>query len=220
MDGLRWVLIIVGLGLIVGVYFWGRPNQKREEQRKQRKQDRVQPVFGDTDAPDSEEDLSSESASDELQLNLKDDPEQIVSLCVVARSGEKISGHALCQAVDKVGLVYGEMNIFHRYQDSGDHKSPIFSLANLLAPGAFDMKQMANFDTPGVSLFMALPGPVSALDGWDSMLATGERVAELLDADLLDETRSALGRQRIAHIRDQLRAFDRKRETAAKYPLD
>jgi len=60
--------------------------------------------------------------------------------------------------------------------------------------------------------FMALPGPLSALDAWDAMLPTAQRLAELLDANVLDEERNALGRQRVAHLRDELRAWDRKQE--------
>ena len=51
-----------------------------------------------------------------------------------------------------------------------------------------------------------------ALDAWETMLPTAQRMAELLDGVLLDDQRSALGRQRIAHIRDELRAYDRQRE--------
>jgi cell division protein ZipA len=39
------------------------------------------------------------------------------------------------------------------------------------------------------------------------MLPTAQRMAELLDGVVLDESRNALGRQRIAHIRDELRAW-------------
>ena len=44
------------------------------------------------------------------------------------------------------------------------------------------------------------------------MEPTAQRMAELLDGVVLDEERNALGRQRIAHIRDELRAYDRQRE--------
>ena len=44
------------------------------------------------------------------------------------------------------------------------------------------------------------------------MLPTAQRMAELLDGIVLDEERNALGRQRIAHIRDELCAYDRQRE--------
>ncbi|KAG1222716.1 hypothetical protein G6F68_020564 [Rhizopus microsporus] len=37
-------------------------------------------------------------------------------------------------------------------------------------------------------------------------------MAELLDGVVLDDSRNALGRQRIAHIRDELRAYDRQHQ--------
>ncbi|MDQ3228369.1 MAG: cell division protein ZipA, partial [Pseudomonadota bacterium] len=61
--------------------------------------------------------------------------------------------------------------------------------------------------------FLTLPAPLSALEAWDTMLPTAQRMAELLDGVVLDEERNALGRQRIAHIRDDLRAYDRQHET-------
>jgi cell division protein ZipA len=42
------------------------------------------------------------------------------------------------------------------------------------------------------------------------MLATGQRLAELLDADLMDDSQCLLTRQRIAQIREEMREFDRK----------
>jgi cell division protein ZipA len=74
------------------------------------------------------------------------------------------------------------------------------------------MRGIDELYTPGVSFFMTLPGPLAALDAWDAMLPTAQRLAELLDANVLDEERNALGRQRIAHLRDELRAWDRKQE--------
>ena len=44
------------------------------------------------------------------------------------------------------------------------------------------------------------------------MLPIAERMAQLLDAVLLDSDRNALGRQRILHIKEELRAFDRDKE--------
>jgi cell division protein ZipA len=85
-------------------------------------------------------------------------------------------------------------------------------MANMIKPGSFDMRGIDELHTPGVSFFMALPGPLPALDAWDAMLPTAQRLAELLDANVLDEGRNALGRQRIAHLRDELRAWDRKQE--------
>ncbi|MDY0021586.1 cell division protein ZipA [Arenimonas caeni] len=136
--------------------------------------------------------------------------DKVVSLFLAARAGQAFHGPDLVVAAEKAGLVYGHMNIFHRLVDNHPEQGPVFSVANLVKPGHFDMASIQELRTPGISFFMALPGPLPALDAWDAMLPTAQRMAELLDGVLLDEERNALGRQRIAHIREDLRNYDRK----------
>lgn len=138
--------------------------------------------------------------------------DKIVSVILVARAGQAIAGPDLVVAAEKAGLVYGDRNIFHRLVDNHPELGPIFSVANMVKPGYFDMATIKEMQTPAVSFFVTLPGPLSALDAWDTLLPTAQRMAELLDAVLLDGERNALGRQRIANIRDEMRAYDRARE--------
>lgn len=138
--------------------------------------------------------------------------ERIVSLFVVARDGHPFNGADLIVAAEKAGLEYGDMGIYHRLVDGRRELGSIFSVANMLKPGSFDLTRLDALRTPGLSFFMALPGPVTALDAWDAMLPTAQRMAELLDGQVLDEERNALGRQRIAHIRDELRGWDREHD--------
>jgi cell division protein ZipA len=138
--------------------------------------------------------------------------ERIVTLFVVAREGSHFHGPDLIVAAEKAGLEFGDMGIYHRLVDGKRELGPIFSVANMLKPGNFDLGRLDALRTPGVSFFMTLPAPLTALDAWDAMLPTAQRLAELLDGQVLDEERNALGRQRIAHIRDQLRGWDRDHE--------
>jgi cell division protein ZipA len=138
--------------------------------------------------------------------------ERIVSLYVVSRDDHVFNGTDLVVAAEKAGLEFGDMGIFHRLVDGRRELGPIFSVANLVKPGNFDLKRVEAMQTPGLSFFMTLPGPVPALDAWDTMLPAAQRLAELLDGLVLDEERNALGRQRIAHIRDELRGWDRGHE--------
>jgi cell division protein ZipA len=151
-------------------------------------------------------------AGSELGSRPASDFDKIVSVFMVARAGQSLSGPDLVVAAEKAGLVYGNMNIFHRMVDNHPELGPIFSVANLVKPGYFDLRSIKELQTPGVNFFITLPGPISALDAWDTLLPTAQRMAELLDAVLLDEERNALGRQRIANIRDELRVYDRSRE--------
>ena len=138
--------------------------------------------------------------------------ERIVTLFVMAREGSHFNGSDLIVAAEKAGLEFGDMGIYHRLVDGKRELGPIFSVANMLKPGSFDLSRLDTLRTPGLSFFMTLPAPLSALDAWDTMLPTAQRMAELLDGQVLDEERNALGRQRIAHIRDELRGWDRDHE--------
>jgi len=144
--------------------------------------------------------------------------DRIVTLYVAARAGHQLNGPDLVVAAEKAGLVHGHMSIYHRLVDGHPELGPVFSVANMVKPGSFDLTRVQEMRTPGISFFMTLPAPMLALDAWDAMLPTAQRMAELLDALVLDEERNALGRQRIAHIRDELRAYDRKREQQAIRP--
>ncbi|MGN6788344.1 MAG: cell division protein ZipA [Rhodanobacteraceae bacterium] len=138
--------------------------------------------------------------------------DRIVSLFVVARSGEVFRGSDIVVAAEKAGLRFGAMNIFHRLVDGRPDAGPIFSMANMMKPGYFDMARIGELDTPGITFFITLPGPLPALDAWEAMLPAAQRIAELLDGELLDEDHNALGRQRVAGLREELRAWDRQHE--------
>ena len=138
--------------------------------------------------------------------------ERIITLHVAAPPGETIAGLEVVVAAEKAGLEFGDMEIFHRLIDGRPELGPVFSVASMVKPGRFDMRNINELRTPGVTFFMTLPGPLPALDAWEAMLPAAQRVAERLGAQVLDEERNALGRQTIQHIRDELRALDRKHD--------
>src|SRR5690606_36650767 len=123
-----------------------------------------------------------------------------------------LRGTDIVVAAEKAGLEFGDLGIFHRLGRGRKAEGPVSSMANMVKPGHFDMATLDGVETPGVTLFMTLSRPLPALDAWEMMLPTAQRLAALLDAQVLDEGRNALGRQRIAHIRDELRAWDRQQD--------
>lgn len=235
-NELRVLLAIFGAIVLALIYFYGRPKKPGQGRRMPLVRDpggaRIEPTLGESDA--AEPDAAERQAQD--QIIFPDDDatpsiaaptvpsspapgarpaqaiERIVTLFVAARSGDLLHGPDLIVAAEKAGMVFGDMGIFHRPLAGRPDAGPIFSMANMIEPGRFDMRQIDELQTPGVSFFMTLPGPLTALDAWDAMLPTAQRLAELLDANVLDEGRNALGRQRIAHLRDELRAWDRKQD--------
>jgi len=135
--------------------------------------------------------------------------EKIITLYLAARAGQRFSGPDIVVAAEKVSLEFGQRDIFHRMNDSLPPE-PIFSMASMMKPGHFDMVQLHTLQTPALVFFLPLPAPMNALDAWETMLPTVQRMADLLGGVILDDTRTVLGRQRIAHIRDEMRAWDRQ----------
>jgi len=231
---LRIIIAVVGVIALALIYIFGRPRKPGQGERRVAKRgedERIEPTLGDTPAePEQGElDVSLQSELDRLgrdpgastrktparsTLGTRPDRkiERIVTLFVATRSGEMLAGSDVVVAAEKAGLEFGDMGIFHRLVPGKSSEGPVFSMANMVKPGSFDMSKLDALQTPGVTLFMTLPGPLPALDAWEMLLPTAQRLAELLDANVLDEERNALGRQRIAHLRDELRAWDRQQE--------
>lgn len=265
MDGLRWILLLIGAAIVGAIYVLGT---RREAQARLREE-----------APDGDGeevvDLALEAASDSLStpgaegpvldesmerelarlgqliaedrapgqsgdsdpavaasasptggtaatdpdepvgdpVALPDNPEKIVTLMLQGAGTARLHGTDIDKAAEKVGLTFGAQGIYHRMMDRGDQPLAVFSMANITNPGTFDRKTLATTFTPGLCLFMTLPNELSALDSWDAMHAAGQRLAELLECGLLDESGSSLSRQTVAHIRDEMREYDRARDT-------
>jgi len=167
----------------------------------------------DADPPDPvAEPLVPGGVAQEVGRREREEFDKIVTLYVAARAGRSLHGPDIVVAAEKAGLSYGYMQIFHRLVEGRPLDGPIFSVANIKKPGSFDMADIHHVETPAIAFFLTLPAPIAALDAWEKMLPTAQRMAELLDGLVLDESRNELSRQRIAHIRDDLRAYDRMHE--------
>ncbi|ALJ28637.1 cell division protein ZipA [Stenotrophomonas acidaminiphila] len=228
---LRIGILAAGLLLIAAILLFGRPRKpaqgKRREPAESGERPRREPVLGvgeeagegvagaEAGEVAAQQELGLpdvEAPGSELGKRATQDFDKIVSLYVAARAGLSLRGEDIVVAAEKTGLVFGYMNVFHRMVEGHPERGPIFSMASIMKPGSFDMAHIREMETPAIAFFLTLPAPMTALDAWEKMLPTVQRMAELLDGVVLDDSRNALGRQRIAHIRDELRAYDRQHQ--------
>jgi cell division protein ZipA len=145
------------------------------------------------------------------RTQLAEEPEEVLIINVMAGRGDNFSGAALLDILLKCGLRYGDMNIFHRYSDMKGEGALLFSLANMVKPGIFDLDTMEDFETPGVSLFMTLPIKADSMQSFELMVDTARVLAGELNGELKDEQRSVMTRQTIDHCRERIRDFERRR---------
>jgi cell division protein ZipA len=129
----------------------------------------------------------------------KADPD-VIALTVLAPEGQQFRGADLVACLLEHDLRFGEMDIFHRHADASGQGSVLFSVANALKPGTFDPDNMDNFSSPGVSLFMQLPGPQDPRSAYHLMLSTAEQIAHALGGDVRDASRKPLSTEvRLRH---------------------
>lgn len=138
----------------------------------------------------------------------------VIALNVMAKAGHYFPGEEVLAALQDNDLEHGEMQIFHRYPDGAANGRPVFSLANTVEPGTFDLNTMEALQTPGLSLFMQLPGPMDARKAFELMLNTGRQLAEQLGGDLCDERRNVLTLQTTGHLKEQIEAYLFRRKMA------
>lgn len=275
MDELRWLLLIVGILLIAGVYGYGRYQegrqgeglmdklkrlfnfkQRRNPLREQRAdfdraldeldsvvaQEDTEPELESVriDEADREPHIAQPEPAPRADVPASDEPavdvsrerpaepveaaeppevmgeEKIVVLNVVAPEGEAFTGPAVIHALEATGLRLGEHDIFHRSLDTRQGQVALFSVANILEPGRFDLVNIDQFETPGLAFFMRLPGPYDGLAAFEQMLACARSVADALGGRLLDSRRCNLTTQAVEHIREDLIEHRRRAHLAAR----
>lgn len=240
---LRWILIIVGLVIVVGIFLFGNPARKRkpkasrlgEDEPKGRRRrgkaaaERREPTL-DGGGSGADDVAAGGGPGGQGELNIGDP-------AVPIRREPSRPRRPAGPPPDKIVSLFLLARDNHRItgaellqatvstgMEFGDmdifhrlHEAteqPLFSLANAAKPGHFERDEWHSFETAGVVLFLTLPGPVGALDTWDAMLATARRISDLLHAEMLDEEHNPFTRQREAQIREEMRDYDRRKPRA------
>ncbi len=206
MDGLRWLLLLFGLLVIVGVYAYSRRERGKREQSVavSDAEARLEPTLDPLAEPgDREVESFDAEPIEEAPRHEASQPQKIVTLRLVAKRHGSFPGDDLVLSMRGIGLRHGKFGIFHRCPND-DESKVIFSAASLVEPGSFDLADIKNQRIPGISLFMVLPGPVDGAPAFDLMMTGARELARLLDGELLDETGSTLSIQRERYLREEI----------------
>ncbi len=235
MSELRWILLAIGLLVVAGIYLlWGREFTLGRRSRKKEELPTLkrEPTLGDAaiGASGSTESAEPESAirpSTEISAEqpepgqtapaaaAKSDAQKIVVLHVACRGSQRIGGKEVFEALQAEGMQLGKFDIFHRLDSNAGET--VFSAANMIEPGTFPADKLEQISTPGISLFLVLPGPREGAEAFSDMLITARNLAQRVGAEVLDEQGSSLSNQTAGHIREEILAFQlrvRSREDA------
>lgn len=129
----------------------------------------------------------------------------LLVLTVIAQEGTSFTGPTLSDLFETLDLRYGDMQIFHRI-DGASGRS-VFGVVNIVEPGHFALAQLPDLRTPGLALFLHLPGPLAGIAAFDDLLATARHLAGALEGRVGDQQRHPLNDDAIARMRAVARRF-------------
>ena len=206
MDDLRLILLLFGAGVILSIYAWSRflnrPRKSpgspdsvtRHLEANEPDEGAIQQELARMEQVMSERDFEPVAAASE----------RLLIISVVAPQGEVFSWDALYKGLQNNKLQYGEQEIYQRMAVTGGKPKAVFRVANLVKPGTFPPTDMYNFSTPGITLFLQLPGPLDPVKAFDDFVYTAERLAVELGGELQDQKQCVITHQSLMQIRESI----------------
>lgn len=174
---------------------------------RKRKEPKVTEDQMKIDFDEPHEQASSASATPDVQ-------QEVLVLNVKAPDDNPIQGAALLPMLLTLGFKFGDQDIFHRHVNSNGKGPVLFSLANMFKPGVFDIDNLENFTTQGISLFMILPIEGDPHQVFNMMHNAARKIADEFSSQVLDGRRSALNKQSLQQYIEKIREFERQRMIA------
>ncbi|MFZ3192988.1 MAG: cell division protein ZipA C-terminal FtsZ-binding domain-containing protein [Moraxellaceae bacterium] len=137
--------------------------------------------------------------------------EQIVALYLLPTEGRHLDGTRVLSLLKQYGLRFGEMSLFHRFEESSGAGRLMFSVLRYTSEGpqGFDLESLPQEKIDGLAFFLALPN-VEAVNGYDMMASISSLLARDFSAHLYDEEMNLFTKQLKAHYRHVVLEFKPK----------
>lgn len=146
--------------------------------------------------------------------------ERIVVLHVMAGEEYVFTGTAVVREAQALGMQLDANDLLQAFPAGQANRTPWFGLASVVSPGVFPPRRLGSIETPGVALFMRIPGPFDSVVVFERMLDTARRLATRLEGHVLDQEHQPLTAQGLAALRASLRDERRRSAEVAMRALD
>ena len=211
MELISLVIMVLGLLALVAIYVISRLSRRNLPQKR----DENVPVLRDADGNDTSSVLDDVAArdgkrpasnarhmSDAMMSGINEPhaahqentpiaktaqlPPQLI-LFIAADTEMGFQGNTVLKALEKTGLYFGEMDIFHRYILTENGEASLFSIANGVKPWTLIPEELVEETTPGLSLILDLPSLIDESDAIRDFLHIAERLTAELGGVLKDQ---------------------------------
>ncbi|KZN32576.1 cell division protein ZipA [Pseudoalteromonas luteoviolacea] len=229
---LRWALIVISALIIGGLLIHGLWSVRKKEDKDGNRQSVPAPK-GDSKVSEPELNEMSFTAVeeepnttiDEPVLHDADDehpappseensepqpspePQDFIILHIQMPEGLTMAGSKLLPSVLSLGFKYSDEGFFNRHLESSGNGPVLFRLVNMYNPGTFDIDNMEQFSTAGVSLFMTLPCEGDSMAAFNMLHGAAKKLSDEFGAQVLDSARQPLTVDTIRAYVEKVREF-------------
>jgi cell division protein ZipA len=92
--------------------------------------------------------------------------------------------------------------VFDYFPTGEIRDKPVFGIAHLWEPGTFELDTIGKLSTPGLLMFMTLPGPMAPVQAVDRMIQTARQLAQKLGGTVCNDHRERMTNQAFLKIRN------------------
>ena len=150
----------------------------------------------------SQIEMSFEDELAQAEAEEAEQPEHLLTLYVLPSGDNAFVGEFIIQSLNAVGLRFGDMDIFHHYGAGKlQTEMPLFSVANMVEPGTFDLRRIERFNTMGLVFFLQLPTALDGAVSFELFLNTAQRLTEALGGELYANPKTPLDSHLIEDMR-------------------
>lgn len=142
--------------------------------------------------------------------------EKLFIVHVASRDKKFFDGPDIHAALQEQKLKFGMHDIYHRVTEVNGVPDSVYAVANMLKPGFLDPVEQDQLSTPGLTIFLKLPGPIDGAKATREMLETAGALAERLGGEVLDDKRVLLKAQSAQFMLDEAAELDRKQRLQAQ----
>ncbi|MBQ4838474.1 MULTISPECIES: cell division protein ZipA [Pseudoalteromonas] len=231
---LRWALIVISALIIGGLLIHGLWSVRKKEDKEDRRQNLPaanehskpsEPELNDmsftaveeeqhshsVDASDIQADsqpsLQEEQAQTDQSAGPAVEPQDFIILHIQMPEGLAMEGSKLLPSVLSLGFKFSEEGFFNRHLESSGNGPVLFRLVNMYNPGTFDIDNMEQFSTAGVSLFMTLPCEGDSMAAFNMLHGAAKKLSDEFGAQVLDSKREPLTVDTIRTYVEKVREF-------------
>ena len=138
-------------------------------------------------------------------------PKMTLVLTVMASRHQLFHGPKIQVVAEALRFRLNSEGLYELFPETEAADVPILGLAHLRKPGSFEPQTLRELHTPGLLLFMKLPGPLEEMKALDLLVITADQLAQRLGGLICDEQRNRMTNQALARLRDEVAELERQR---------